>query len=228
MSNKPSKRYTEALTKVDSEKNYEVDDAIKVLQSFPKAKFDEAVEIAVKLNIDPKQADQAVRGSFSVPNGIGKEIRVVAFVDDSLVDAAKEAGATMAGGKELADKIKNEAWFDFDVVIAEPKMMRVVGQLGRVLGPKGLMPSPKAGTVVPDPVKAIKEFASGRQEYKNDSGGNVHFNIGKVSFDAGKIAENLNAFVKHIQSVKPSGVKGNLIATISLTSTMGPGIRLAV
>jgi len=164
-----------------------------------------------------------------MPNGIGKAVRVVAFVDDANVEKAKEAGATEAGGQSLADKIKKEQWFDFDVAIAEPKMMRVVGQLGRVLGPKGLMPSPKAGTVVPDPIKAIAEFASGKQEYKNDAAGNLHVIIGKASFDEAKLAENLSAFCRHIQSVKPSGVKGGqYIEGVSIASTMGPGVKVEV
>jgi len=223
-----SKRYLEIANKVELGKNYSLDDAIKLVKETATAKFDETVELAIKLTIDPKQVDQAVRGSFSVPNGIGKATRVIAFVDDALVDAAKEAGAIEAGGKSLADKIKNENWFDFDVAIAEPKMMRVVGQLGRVLGPKGLMPSPKAGTVVPDPIKAVAEFVSGRQEYKNDAGGNIHFVVGKASFEANQLSENIDAFFKHVQSVKPSGVKGNYIQSVAISSTMGPGVLVAV
>lgn len=225
---KRSKRFEEVSAKVELGKTYELDQAVQLVKDTATAKFDESVEVAIKLSIDPKQVDQAVRGSFSVPNGIGKAVRVVAFVDDALVDAAKEAGAIEAGSKSLADKIKNEQWFDFDVAIAEPKMMRVVGQLGRVLGPKGLMPSPKAGTVVPDPVKAVAEFASGRQEYKNDAGGNLHFVVGKASFDAAKLSENIDAFFKHVQSVKPSGVKGNYIESVAISSTMGPGVLVAV
>lgn len=225
---KQSKRYLEVANKVEIAKGYSLEEAVNLVKETATAKFDETVELAIKLTIDPKQVDQAIRGSFSVPNGIGKSTRVVAFVDDALVDAAKEAGAVEAGGKSLADKIKNENWFDFDVAIAEPKMMRVVGQLGRVLGPKGLMPSPKAGTVVPDPVKAVAEFVSGRQEYKNDAGGNIHFVVGKASFEANKLSENIDAFFKHVQSVKPSGVKGNYIQSVALSSTMGPGVLVAV
>lgn len=224
---KRSKRYLEAAKKVE-DKQYTFEDAVKLLKTLPVAKFDESVELAVKLGIDAKQADQAVRGAYSLPHGIGKEIRVIAFVDDALVDQAKEAGAVMAGSKDLADKIKNEQWFEFDVAIAEPKMMRVVGQLGRVLGPKGLMPSPKAGTVVPDPIKAIQEFASGKQEYKNDSAGNVHFSVGKVSFEEDKLAENAKSFYQHIQSIKPSAVKGHYIEKVVLSSTMGPGVQIAL
>jgi len=225
---KQSKRYLEIANKVEIAKGYSLEEAVSLVKETATAKFDETVELAIKLTIDPKQVDQAIRGSFSVPNGIGKSTRVVAFVDDALVDAAKEAGAVEAGGKSLADKIKNENWFDFDVAIAEPKMMRVVGQLGRVLGPKGLMPSPKAGTVVPDPVKAVAEFVSGRQEYKNDAGGNIHFVVGKASFEANKLSENIDAFFKHVQSVKPSGVKGNYIQSVAISSTMGPGVLVAV
>lgn len=225
---KRSKKYQESAKKIDVDKEYSFDEAVAILQSLPKGKMDESVDIAIKLGIDPKQADQALRGAFSLPNGLGKAVRVIAFVDDALVDDALAAGAIMAGSKDIADKIKNEQWFDFDVAIAEPKMMRVVGQLGRVLGPKGLMPSPKAGTVVPDPIKAIGEFAAGKQEYKNDSGGNVHFTCGKASFEAGKIQENLEAFYKHILAIKPSSVKGHYVEKVSISSTMSPGIRIAV
>lgn len=223
-----NKRYQEAASKVDAAKDYSIEEAVALMKSLPKAKFDESVEMAVKTGIDPKQVDQAIRGAYSLPHGIGKSVRVVAFVSDELVDAAKEAGAVEAGGQSLADKIKNEQWFDFDVAIAEPKMMRVVGQLGRVLGPKGLMPSPKAGTVVPDPVKAVAEFASGKQEYRNDSGGNIHFVVGKVSFEENILTDNFNAFFKHIQSIKPSAVRGNYIEKVTIASTMGPGIKVAV
>jgi large subunit ribosomal protein L1 len=226
---KQSKRYLEAFAKVEPMKAYTMEDGVKLVKETATAKFDESVEIAVKLAIDPRQADQAVRGSFSMPNGIGKAVRVIAFVDDANVEKAKEAGAVEAGGKELADKIKNDQWFDFDVAIAEPKMMRVVGQLGRVLGPKGLMPSPKAGTVVPDPVKAVAEFASGKQEFKNDAAGNLHIIAGKASFDEKQLTENVQAFCQHIQSVKPSGVKGgNYIESVSIAATMGPGVLLDV
>lgn len=224
-----SKRYKEAFEKVEPLKAYALQDGVKLVKETATAKFDESIEISMKLTIDPRQADQAVRGAFSMPNGIGKAIRVIAFVDDANVEKAKEAGAVEAGGKELADKIKNENWFDFDVAIAEPKMMRVVGQLGRVLGPKGLMPSPKAGTVVPDPVKAVGEFASGKQEFKNDAGGNLHIIAGKASFDEAKLAENVEAFCKHVQSVKPSGVKGGqYIESVTIAATMGPGVLLDV
>lgn len=225
---KASKRITEAQGKVDALKEYSVEEGVNLVKQTATAKFDETIEIAIKLSIDPRQADQIVRGAFSMPNGIGKTVRVVAFVDDANIEKAKAAGAIEAGGKDLADKIKNEQWFDFDVAIAEPKMMRVVGQLGRVLGPKGLMPSPKAGTVVPDPVKAVEEFASGKQEFKNDSAGNIHFIVGKASFEENKLAENVTAFCKHIESMKPSSVKGNYVEGISLSATMGPGISLAV
>jgi large subunit ribosomal protein L1 len=225
---KESKRYLEAASKVDVNKNYDLGAAVKLLKELPAAKFDESVEIAIKTGIDAKQVDQAIRGAFSLPHGTGKTVRVVAFVDDALVDEALAAGAVMAGGQSLADKIKNEQWFEFDVAIAEPKMMRVVGQLGRVLGPKGLMPSPKAGTVVPDPVNAVKEFASGKQEYRNDASGNIHFIVGKVSFEESVLEDNFSAFYKHIQSIKPSGVKGHYIEKVTLAATMGPGIKVAI
>jgi large subunit ribosomal protein L1 len=225
---KLSKRITEAQSKVDALKEYTIAEGVQLVKQTATAKFDESIEIAIKLGIDPRQADQIVRGAFSMPNGTGKTVRVIAFVDDTNIEKAKAAGAIEAGGKDLADKIKNEQWFDFDVAIAEPKMMRVVGQLGRVLGPKGLMPSPKAGTVVPDPVKAIEEFAAGKQEFKNDAAGNVHFIVGKASFEENMLSENVDAFCKHIQSMKPSSVKGHYIEGVSLSATMGPGISLAV
>jgi large subunit ribosomal protein L1 len=225
---KQSKRYIEASKKVEEDKNYELSEAVKLLKSLPPTKFDESVEVAIKTGIDSKQVDQAIRGAFNLPHGIGKSVRVVAFVDDALVEDAKAAGAIEAGGQSLADKIKNEQWFDFDVAVAEPKMMRVVGQLGRVLGPKGLMPSPKAGTVVPDPVKAVKEFASGKQEYRNDAGGNIQFVVGRVSFEENVLEDNFNAFYQHIQSIKPSSVKGHYIEKVTLSSSMGPGIKIAI
>ncbi|MBF0243851.1 MAG: 50S ribosomal protein L1 [Planctomycetes bacterium] len=221
-----SKRYKNGIEALDVSVAYPLSDAVKLLKSFPAAKFDETVEIAMKLSIDPKKAEQAVRGAFSTPHGFGKTIRVIAFVDEANVEKAKKAGAIEAGGNDLADKIKNEQWFDFDVAIAEPKMMKVVGLLGRVLGPKGLMPSPKAGTVVPDPIKAIEEFASGKQEYRNDAGSNIHYKIGKLSFENIKLEENIKAFVNQIVSVRPASVKGNYISKVTISSTMGPGIKI--
>lgn len=222
-----SKRFRDGLEKIDLMKEYEASEAIDILKKFPATKFDESVEIAIKLGIDPRQADQNIRGAFSMPNGIGKEVRVIAFVDDSLVDAAKEAGAVEAGGQELAEKIKTQNWFDFDVAVAEPRMMRVVGQLGRILGPKGLMPSPKAGTVVPNPVDAVREFSAGKQEYKNDSNGNIHMIIGRKSFESEKLVENLKVFVSHILHIKPFGVRGTYMQNVSVSTTMGPGLKIA-
>lgn len=224
---KQSKRFRQGSAGLDPLKVYSFEDAVSKLKAFPKTKFDESVEIAIKLAIDPKQADQSVRGAFSMPHGLGKKTRVIAFVDDAKIEAAKEAGAVDAGSTALAARITDEQWFDFDVVIAEPKMMRVVGGLGKVLGPKGLMPSPKAGTVVPDPVKAIREFAAGKQEFKNDAHGNVHLVAGKLSFDVEKLVDNIKAFSNHVQSIKPSGVKGTYIEGVSISSTMGPGLKVA-
>ncbi len=224
---KHSKRFREGQAVLGAAGVYSFEEAVAKLQAFPKAKFDESVELAIKLGIDPRQADQAIRGAYSMPHGLGKKSRVIAFVDDSLIEEAKAAGAVEAGGKELADKIKDESWFEFDVAIAEPKMMRVVGLLGRVLGPKGLMPSPKAGTVVANPIDAIREFVAGKQEYKNDSAGNIHMVAGKVSFDTAKLVENIQSFFHHIQSIKPSGAKGQYIQRVVVSSTMGPGINIA-
>ena len=225
---KRSKRYLQSAEKVKHDQLYSFAEAVSLLKSMPKGKMDESVDIAIKLGINSKQADQAIRGSFSLPNGLGKAVRVIAFVDDALVDQALAAGAIMAGSKDLADKIKNEEWFEFDVAVAEPKMMRVVGQLGRVLGPKGLMPSPKAGTVVPDPVRAVAEFAAGKKEYKNDAAGNVQYTCGKISIDADKIKDNLEAFYKHIVSIRPATVKGIYVESVFISATMSPSIRIAI
>ena len=222
-----SKRYRQGAEKLDPTLSHTFEEAVQILRNFPRAKFDESVEIAIKLGIDPKQPDQAVRGAFSMPHGLGKAARVIAFVDEGRAEEALKAGAVAAGEKSLADKIKNENWFDFDVAIAEPKMMRLVGQLGRLLGPKGLMPSPKAGTVVPDAVKAVSEFVAGKQEYKNDANGNIHLVAGRISFESQKIADNLKAFFQHVQSIRPSGVKGQFIENVSVCTTMGPGLRIA-
>jgi large subunit ribosomal protein L1 len=200
-------------------------EAVEVLKSFNTTKFDQSVEIAIRLGIDPKQADQMVRGSIVLPNGIGKTLRVVVFAKGDKIDEAKAAGADEVGGPELAEKIKG-GWTDFDVCIAAPDMMGVVGPLGKVLGPRGLMPSPRAGTVTPDVSKVIKEYKAGKVEFRNDSGGNVHAVVGKLSFDPQKLAENITAFLNNIQHIKPNAVRGQYIKGITLSATMSPSVRI--
>ncbi|MCG6156727.1 50S ribosomal protein L1 [Rubinisphaera margarita] len=191
-------------------------------------KFDQTVEIAVRLGIDPRQADQLVRGSIVLPHGIGKAQRVIVFAKGDAAAAAEAAGADAVGDKELADRILKEGWLDFDVAIASPDMMGVVGPLGRVLGPRGLMPSPRAGTVTQDVAGAVKEYKAGKVEFRNDSSGNVHCVVGKMSFDAEKLIENIDALLQHINSLKPNAQKGVYVRHVALSSTMGPGISVAV
>jgi large subunit ribosomal protein L1 len=199
--------------------------AVEKVKSFKSAKFDQTVECVMQLGIDPKQADQLVRGSISLPNGIGKQKRVIAFCEDSDIEAAKEAGAVEAGCDELVKKI-SDGWADFDVAIASPKVMGKVGKLGRVLGPQGKMPSPKNGTVTADVTGAVAEFAAGKVEYRNDSGGNVHAVVGKQSFETGKLIENIEAFVAHIKKIKPAAAKGTYIKKMCISATMSPGITV--
>jgi large subunit ribosomal protein L1 len=224
---KQSKRYRAALKLVEEDRKYELADAVKLLKSFPATKFDQTVELSVKLGIDPKNAEQAIRGSVSLPKGIGKTLRVVAFCQGDNVEKAKAAGAIEVGADELIAKV-NGGWLDFDVAVATPDMMPKVGRLGRVLGPKGLMPSPKAGTVVPDIATAVKEFAGGKIEYRNDDGGNIHAAVGKVSFPEGDLIENVNALVARIRSQRPASAKGEFIQKVVLTCSMGPGIELNI
>jgi large subunit ribosomal protein L1 len=200
-------------------------EAVEVLKTFNTTKFDQTVEIAIRLGIDPKQADQIVRGSIVLPNGIGKSLRVVVFAKGDKIDEAKAAGAEEVGGPELAEKIKG-GWTDFDVCIAAPDMMGVVGPLGKVLGPRGLMPSPRAGTVTPDIGKVVKEYKAGKVEFRNDSGGNVHAVVGKLSFEPQKLAENITAFLNNIQHIKPNAVRGQYIKGIALSATMSPSVRI--
>ncbi|MEM1209749.1 MAG: 50S ribosomal protein L1 [Planctomycetota bacterium] len=200
--------------------------AVAKLKGFKATKFDQTVDLCLHLGIDPKQADQMIRGSVSLPHGIGATKRVVAFCSIDKVEAAKEAGAIEAGAEDLVKKIE-EGWMDFDVAIAEPPMMKVVAKLGRTLGPKGLMPSPKAGTVTPKIAEAVKEYAAGKVEFRNDDGGNVHGVIGKFSFDGPKLIDNAQAFIDHIEKMKPSSTKGAYVKKISLSATMTPGVNVA-
>jgi large subunit ribosomal protein L1 len=202
-------------------------EAVAILKTFNTTKFDQTVEVAIRLGIDPKQADQLVRGSIVLPHGIGKSLRVVVFAKGDKIDEAKDAGADEVGGPELAERIKG-GWTDFDVCIAAPDMMGVVGPLGKVLGPRGLMPSPRAGTVTPDVGKVIKEYKAGKVEFRNDAGGNVHAVVGKLSFDAAKLTENVSAFINHVLNLKPAAVRGQYFKGIALSATMSPSVRIQI
>lgn len=221
---KRSKRYKELATKVP-ENPVDLSTAVQVLKGFEGGKFDQTVEIHMRLGIDAKQADQLVRGSLVLPHGIGKSQRVIVFAKDALADAAKAAGADEVGQEELAKKV-SDGWLEFDVCIASPDMMGVVGPLGRMLGPRGLMPSPRAGTVTPDVATAVSEYKAGKVEFRNDTGGNVHAVLGKLSFSAEQIEENAQAFLNFIESLKPNSLKGHYVRSVSLAATMSPSVAL--
>jgi large subunit ribosomal protein L1 len=206
-------------------------EALKLVKSLKRAKFDETIEVHMHLGIDPTQADQMIRGSIPLPHGLGKEKKVLVFCQGENVAKAKEAGADFAGGEELIKKIQGENWMDFDVALATQDMMGMVSRLGKVLGPRGLMPTPKAGTVIAtggDVAQAVREFKAGKVEYRSDKGGNVHAGLGKVSFDDEKLIANITAFVDTIRAVKPSGVKGNYVKSITIKSTMSPGVPVSM
>lgn len=222
---KNSKRFKELLKKVDTEKNYSIDEAISTLKTLASAKFDETIELALKLNVDPRHAEQMVRGSVVLPAGTGKTVRVAVVANDAKADEAKNAGADIVGSDELIEDIQNGS-INFDVLIATPNLMGLIGKVGRILGPKGLMPNPKTGTVTVDVAKAVKEVKAGRAEYRTDSFGNVHGIIGRVSFSAEDLIENLDAFMAQLLKVKPSTVKGEYVKNITICSTMGPGIKV--
>ena len=224
---KRSKRYMQSATVLNPTKKYELQEAIKVLKSFKPAKFDESVEVAMKLGIDPKQSDQLIRGSISLPKGIGKSLKVIVFAGGDKAEIAKKAGADEVGAEDLVKKVEG-GWTDFDVAISASDMMRLVGKLGRVLGPVGKMPSPKSGTVTDDIETAVREFKAGKIEYRTDAGGNVHALVGKTSFSDKDLEENISAFVKHIVSARPVSAKGVFVEKVSVSSTMSPGIVLQV
>jgi large subunit ribosomal protein L1 len=226
MAKKHSKRYQQSLEKVPADP-VPLPDAVRIVKSFPAPKFDPTVDLVMHLGIDPRQADQALRGSLSLPHGLGKTRSVVAFCTEDQVEAAKAAGAVEAGADELVEKIQG-GWMDFDVAIASPAMMKTVSRLGRVLGPSGKMPSPKAGTVVDDVPAAVKEFAAGKVEYRNDDGGNLHVPIGKSSFEENQLLDNANAFLEHIRKRRPSSIRGTYIRKICLATTMSPSVHVAV
>lgn len=223
---KLGKKYVEASKKVDRATLYTAEEAIKLVKETATTKFDSTVEVAFNLNLDTKKADQQLRGSMVLPNGTGKTKVVLVIAKGAAAEAAKAAGADFVGDVDMIDKIANENWFDYDVIVATPDMMAQLGKIGRVLGPKGLMPNPKTGTVTMDTGKAVTDIKKGMVEYKTDSYGNVHTIIGKVSFDDAKLLENLNYVVNTIAKSKPTVVKGKYILNISISSTMGPGIKL--
>ena len=223
---KKSKRYPESVKLVEANKEYDIKEALDVIEKMPKTKFDQTVELHVKLGVDSKHADQQVRGTVVLPNGTGKTQKVLVFAKGPKAEEAEKAGADFVGAEELIPKIQNENWFDYDVVVATPDMMGVVGRLGKVLGPKGLMPNPKSGTVTMDVTKAIKEIKSGKVEYRLDKTNIIHLGFGKVSFGAEKLAENYDAIMGAIIKAKPAAAKGQYIRSVSVSTTMGPGLYI--
>lgn len=223
---KRGKKYNEALGKVEKGKAYTKEEAIKLVKETNYTNFDASVEVAMRLNLDTKKADQQLRGAIVLPNGTGQTKKVLVIAKGEAAKAAKDAGADYVGDNDMLEKIQKESWFDFDVMIATPDMMPALGKIGRILGPKGLMPNPKTGTVTLDTAKAVEEVKKGRVEYRTDSYGNVHALIGKVSFGESELLENLETFVSLIVKSKPSVVKGTYVKNISVSSTMGPGIKV--
>ena len=223
---KHGKKYIDSAKTIETAKLYETDEAIKAVLDTAKAKFDETIELHVRLGVDPKQADQQVRGVIVLPNGTGKNVKVLAIAKGEKADQAKEAGADFVGAEEMVQKIQTENWFDYDVIITTPDMMGLVGRIGKVLGPKGLMPNPKSGTVTPDIAKAIKDAKAGKVEYRLDKSAIIHCAIGKKSFGADKIKENYEALMEAIVKAKPAAAKGVYLKSVALTSTMGPGVKI--
>ena len=223
---KRGKKYLEAASKIEKAKAYSLEEAVKLVKEVKTAKFDESIELVLRLNLDTKKADQQLRGATVLPNGIVKTKKVLVLARGAKATEAKDAGADYVGDTDMIDKIANENWFDFDTMIATPDMMPALGKIGRVLGPKGLMPNPKTGTVTMDVAKAVGDVKKGRVEYRTDSFGNVAVIVGKSSFDADKLVENINSFVSLINKTKPSTVKGKYILNISISSTMGPGVKV--
>jgi large subunit ribosomal protein L1 len=221
---KRAKKYNQVVSKIEAGKLYTIEEASKLVKETSTVKFDATVDVSFRLNVDPKKADQLVRGTLVLPHGNGKSKKVLAITDK--VDDAKAAGADIVGGVELIDKIQSEGWFDYDVIVATPNMMGAIGKVARILGPKGLMPNPKTGTVSPDIAKAIKEIKAGKVEYRVDREANMHVSIARVSFDAEKIAENLQALCDAVVKARPSVVKGNYIKTAVIHTTMGPSIGI--
>ena len=225
---KHGKRYIESSKLVDKNALLQPNEALELCIKTAKAKFDETVELHLKMGVDSRYADQQIRGAVNLSNGTGKKVRVLVFAKGEQATAAEQAGAEFVGAEELVPKIQNDGWLDFDVVIATPDMMSVVGRLGKVLGPRGLMPTPKSGTVSPDVAKVVKEVKAGKIEYRLDKTNIIHCSIGKVSFGAVKLEENFNAVAEAIMKAKPTGLKGQYIKSCAISSTMGPGIRINV
>lgn len=223
---KRSKRYVSNLEKLDKNKAYSAIEAVKLVKETSNAKFDSTIEVAMNLNLDTKKNDQQLRGAVVLPNGTGKTKRILVLAKGDQAKAAKEAGADFVGDLDMIQKIEKESWFDYDVIIATPEMMPMLGKIGKLLGPKGLMPNPKTGTVTMDTAIAIEETKKGKVNYRTDSFGNVHGIVGKASFDDAKLVENLKAFVEAIMKVKPSTVKGAYVKNVSISSTMGPGVKI--
>ena len=222
------KKYVEASSKIEKGKEYDLAEAIKLVKQTSVTKFDSSVEVAMHLNLDTKKSDQQLRGSLVLPNGTGKSKRILVLAKGAAANEAKEAGADYVGDDDLIAKIQNENWFDYDVIIATPDMMPSLGKIGKVLGPRGLMPNPKTGTVTPTPAKAVADVKKGMIEYRADSLGNVHSSIGKVSFDEKALQENLAYFVNSIIKSKPTSVKGQFVKSINICTTMGPGIKVSL
>lgn len=225
---KKGKRYLEATKLIEKNKAYEVEEAMDLVVKTGTAKFDESVELHMRLGVDPRHADQQVRGVVVLPNGTGKTVRVLVIAKGAKADEAVAAGADYVGAEDMIAKIQKENWFDFDVCVTTPDMMGLVGRIGKVLGPKGLMPNPKSGTVTMDVTKAIKEIKSGKVEYRLDKNAIIHVAIGKKSFGAEKLTENMNVVVEAVQKAKPAAAKGTYIKSVSVSSTMGPGIKVNV
>lgn len=223
---KRGKKYVDAVSKIEKGKAYTKEEAVALVKETAVSKFTSSVELAIRLNLDTKKADQQLRGAIVLPNGTGKSQTVLVLAKGEQAKAAKEAGADFVGDIDMITKIEKENWFSYDVIIATPEMMPLLGKIGKLLGPKGLMPNPKTGTVTTDVAKAVKETKMGKVEYRTDSFGNIHGIIGKASFDTEKLVENLNTFVGAILKIKPASVKGNYVKNISISSTMGPGIKL--
>lgn len=223
-----SKRHVANLSKVDKNKLYTVEEAVKLAKELSNTKFDATLEVAMNLNLDVKKADQQLRGAVVLPNGTGKTKKILVLAKGDKAQEAKEAMATYVGDVDMINKIEKENWFDFDVIIATPDMMPMLGKIGKLLGPKGLMPNPKTGTVTTDVRRAVEDTIKGKVEYRTDTYGNVHAIVGKMSFDCDKLVQNLKSFVEVILKAKPSTVKGNYVKNISISSTMGPGIKLDI
>jgi large subunit ribosomal protein L1 len=221
----PSKRIKEALKLMDSKKFYPLPEAVEVLKKFPRAKFNESIDLAMKLSVDPKQSDQMVRGTVPLPHGSGKNVKILVFAEGTQATAAKTAGAEHVGYKDMIKQIK-EGWFDFDIAIATPGTMQEVRKLGKELGPKGLMPNPKTGTVTEDIPKAVKDFKAGRVEFKLDKNANVHIAVGKASFEGNQILENARAVIEAVVKARPASAKGSYLTSCTISTTMSPGVRV--